>query len=106
MAYSYLLVDARYEYARVEGRVVNQGVQIVKGGREDGKRDTLAVGVADSESKATTDRPFKHLKDGGLKGLQLVTSGNHKGLVAAIQRHFQGASWQCCNVHRQLIGAP
>ena len=31
--------------------------------------------------------------------MQLVTSDDHKGLVAAIGRHFQGASWQRCQVH-------
>jgi putative transposase len=36
----------------------------------------------------------------------LVTSDSHKGLKAAIDRHFQGASWQRCQVHfsRDLVG--
>jgi len=35
----------------------------------------------------------------------LVTSDAHKGLKAAIDRHFQGASWQRCQVHfsRDLV---
>jgi transposase-like protein len=36
----------------------------------------------------------------------LVTSDDHRGLTAAIERHFQGASWQRCQVHfaRNLLG--
>jgi transposase-like protein len=57
--YPYLLVDARYEHVRVEGRVVSQGALIVTGIRivgrslEDGKREILAVDVVDVESEAT-----------------------------------------------------
>ena len=38
--------------------------------------------------------------------MQLVTSDDHKGLKSAIERHFQGASWQRCQVHyaRNLLG--
>jgi len=44
-------------------------------------------------------------QDGGLRGVRLVTSDNHKGLTAAIDRHIQGASWQRCQVHfaRDLV---
>ena len=99
VAYPYLMVDARYEHVRVAGRIVSQGVLIVKGVREDGQRELLAVDVADSESEATYDELFKSLKERGLRGVQLVTSDDHRGLVAAIQKHFQGASWQRCQVH-------
>ena len=99
VAYPYLMVDARYEHVRVAGRIVSQGVLIVKGVREDGQRELLAVDVADSESEATYDALFESLKERGLRGVQLVTSDDHRGLVAAIQKHFQGASWQRCQVH-------
>src|SRR5690606_8731190 len=99
VAYPYLVVDARYEHVRVDGRVVSQGVLVVKGVRSDGQRELLAVDVADSEPEATYDALFRNLKDRGLHGVQLVTSDDHKGLVAAIRRHFQGASWQRCQVH-------
>ena len=99
VSYSSLMVVARYEHARVAGRIVSQGVLIVKGVREDGQRELLAVDVADSESEATYDAIFKSLKERGLRGVQLVTSDDHRGLVAAIQKHFQGASWQRCQVH-------
>jgi len=105
-AYPYLSVDARYEHVRVDGQVVSQGVLIVAGVREDGRRELLAVEVADTESEATYEALFRRLKARGLHGVRLVTSDDHAGLRAAIARHFQGASWQRCQVHfaRNLQG--
>jgi putative transposase len=41
-----------------------------------------------------------------LGGVELVVSDDHQGLRAAVERHFQGASWQRCQVHyaRNLLG--
>jgi transposase-like protein len=105
-AYPYLVVDARYEHARVDGRVVSLGVLVVAGVRDDGRREVLAVAEADTESEATYHDLFKRLKERGLRGVELVTSDDHRGLKAAIERHFQGASWQRCQVHftRNLLG--
>ncbi len=105
-AYPYLTVDARYEYVRQGGQVISQGVLIVTGIRADGRREILAVAVADTESEATYHAVFRDLKQRGLTGVRLVTSDDHAGLKAAITRHFQGASWQRCQVHftRNLIG--
>jgi transposase-like protein len=104
--YPYLIVDARYEFVRQGRQVVSQGVLIVTGVRQDGKREILAVQVADTESEATYHELFRKLKERGLQGVKLVTSDDHQGLRAAITRHFQGASWQRCQVHfvRNLLG--
>ena len=71
----------------------------------DGHRETLAVDIADTESAATYQELFRDLKARGLSEVQLVTSDAHRGLKAAIDRHFQGASWQRCQVHfaRDLV---
>jgi putative transposase len=105
-AYPYLFVDARYEKARVDGRVVSQGVLIVSGVRDDGFREILGVEVSDTESEATYHELFRSLKARGLRGVELVVSDDHRGLRAAVGRHFQGASWQRCQVHyaRNLLG--
>jgi len=86
--------------------VVTLGVLVVAGVRDDGRREVLAVEEADTESEATYHDLFKRLKDRGLRGVELVTSDDHRGLTAAIARHFQGASWQRCQVHfaRNLLG--
>lgn len=104
--YPYLTVDARYEHVRIDGRVVSQGVLIVSGVRDDGRRELLAVEVADTESEATYQELFRRLMARGLQGVTVVTSDDHAGLRAAIARHFQGASWQRCQVHfaRNLQG--
>jgi putative transposase len=105
-AYPYLFVDARYEKVRVDHRVVSQGVLIISAVCEDGMREILAVEVSDTESEATYQELFRSLKSRGLSGVELVVSDDHKGLKAAIARHFQGASWQRCQVHyvRNLLG--
>ena len=105
-AYPYLFVDARYEKARVDGRVASQGVLVVSGVRDDGFREILAVEVSDTESEATYQELFRSLKGRGLKGVELVVSDDHGGLKAAIARHFQGVSHQRCQVHyaRNLLG--
>ncbi len=105
-AYPYLVVDARYEYVRQGGQVISEGVLIVSGVRDDGKRVILAVAVADTESAATYQAVFRDLKARGLRGVRLVTSDDHAGLRAAIDRYFQGAGWQRCQVHytRNLVG--
>ena len=95
----YLFVDARYEKVRRGGRVVSQGVLIAYGVRDDGFREIVAVKCADTESEATYHELFSDLKARGLSGVVLVTSDAHPGLKAAIARHFQGASWQRCQVH-------
>jgi transposase-like protein len=45
-----VFVDARYEKVRVDHKVVNRGVLVVSGVRDDGFREVLGVGIADTES--------------------------------------------------------
>ena len=92
-------IDARYENVRVDGRVVSQAVLVSVGFTSEGKREILDWRVGDSESQETWGELFVQLKDRGLKGLRLVTSDAHKGIVAAMRRHFQGVAWQRCRVH-------
>jgi len=65
VAYSCLVIDARYAHVRVGGQVVSQGVLIVKGVREDGHRDLLAVDVAETESEATYRPLFRNQRSAG-----------------------------------------
>jgi putative transposase len=95
-AYPYVFVDARYEKVRVDHKVVNRGVLVVSGVRDDGFREILGMEVADTESEATYQELFRSLKRRGLSGVQLVISDDHEGLKSAIARHFQGASHQRC----------
>ncbi len=84
----------------------SQGVLIVSAVKYAGFREILAVEVSDTESEATYHELFRTLKSRGLSGVELVVSDDHKGLKAAIDRHFQGACWQRWQVHyaRNLLG--
>jgi putative transposase len=105
-SYPYLFVDARYEKLRIGCRIVSEGALVVCAVREDGFREILAMEVADVESEATYQELFRALKERGLKGVELVTSDEHKGLKSAIERHFRGASHQRCQFHyaKNLLG--
>ena len=96
--YPYLTVDARYEKVRQGGQIVSQGVLLVSAVRDDGFRELVAVDVAATESEATYQELFRSLRARGLSGVKLVTSDDHRGLRRAIERHFQGAGWQRCQV--------
>jgi transposase-like protein len=98
-AWPYLMIDARYEKVRVEGKVISQAVLVVVGFTSQGRREVLHWAVGDSESEQCWGEVFRRLKDRGLKGVKLVTSDAHRGIRAALVRHFQGSSWQRCRVH-------
>ena len=96
--YPFLLVDALFIKSRDDDRVVSRAALIVSGIRHDGIREILGVRIGDTESFATWDETFRWLKARGLAGVMFVISDNHGGLTHGISRHFQGASWQRCQV--------
>ena len=57
-----------------------------------GKRHS--VWTAPVESEATWSDVFRELIDRGLAGVCYVVSDDHKGLRAALQRHFPQSLWQ------------
>lgn len=81
--YPYLIVDARYEKVRKQGKVVSQGVLIILGVDEDGYREILAVDLANTETEESWSRVFRDLRKRGLKGVLLVISDDHEGLRSA-----------------------
>jgi len=97
--YPYLVVDARYERIRTQEGVLSKAVMIVIGISESGYREILSVDIGDSENEIDWGHIFKKLKERGLSGVKYVVSDDHKGLVKALQRNFQGAMWQRCQVH-------
>jgi putative transposase len=97
--YPYLIVDALFEKVRHGAQVESEAVLVVTGVREDGHRRHLGVWAADTESEATWSEVFRELKERGLEGVRYVVSDKHRGIEAAVARHFQGAVWQRCQVH-------
>jgi putative transposase len=62
-------------------------------------REILGIQLGDSESEGSWAAFFTWLKRRGLAGVDVVVSDVHTGLVAAVQRHFQGCTWQRCQTH-------
>ena len=97
--WAYLMLDARYEKVRVDGRVVSQAVLVVVGFTCHGRREVLDWRVCDGESEQAWGECFRSLKDRGLRGVSLVVSDAHRGIRSAVARHCQGAAGQRCRVH-------
>ena len=104
--FPFVLVDALFIKSRDDDRVVSRAALVVSGIRSDGYREILGVRIGDTESFSTWEETFRWLKGRGLKGVMFVISDQHGGLVEAAARHFQGASWQRCQVHlmRNILG--
>lgn len=97
--YPFLMVDVIYIKVREEKRVVSKSCHIAVGVNNKGNREILGFLVTDSESEPSWSLFFEYLKKRDLKGLKMITSDAHKGLVAAIRSSFPGVSWQRCQVH-------
>jgi putative transposase len=97
--YPYLILDARYERVREEGVIRSRAVMVAIGIDWEGRRQILAVELANRES-ATSWREFLvGLKGRGLAGVRLVVSDDHAGLKRAIMEVLPEAAWQRCYVH-------
>jgi len=105
--YPFVLVDALVIKVRKEHRVVPQSVLLAVGVNAEGYREILGLAVGDSESEASWSTFFGQLKDRGLHGVDLVVADDHRGLVNAVHRHFQGVAWQRCQTHlkRNILDA-
>ena len=97
--YPFLVVDALYLKVRVEHRVQSRGLLVAIGVNEEGHREIIGFQLTTTESENSWSDFFESLKERGLTNVHLVTSDNHKGLVNAIQKQFQGATWQRCQTH-------
>lgn len=97
--YPFVIVDALYTKVREDGRVRSRGILIATGINLEGHRSLLGMMIGDTESEASWGAFFTHLKQRGLRGVEMITSDHHGGLVKAIRQHFQGVTWQRCQTH-------
>ena len=97
--YPYLILDARYEKVRQDGVIRSQAVQIAIGVDWEGRRNILAVELANRESVSSWKDFCEQLKDRGLHGLEFVISDDHPGVRKAVAEVFPEAAWQRCYVH-------
>ena len=72
---------------------------IAVGITSDGYREILVVSKGMSEDAASWKSFFKHLKERGLKNVDLIISDAHLGLRAAAEQFYPLAGFQRCVVH-------
>jgi putative transposase len=98
-AYPYLILDARYERVREGGVIASQAVLIAVAVDREGRRQILAVELANRESRSSWREFLLGLRQRGLFGVEFVVSDDHAGLKAAIREVLPEAVWQRCYVH-------
>jgi transposase-like protein len=72
---------------------------IAYGTDDQGHKEILGCDVYATESKETWRSFFKNLKSRGLKGLLMITSDAHEGIIYAISKEFPRVPWQRCQFH-------
>jgi putative transposase len=98
-AYPYLILDARYEKVREEGAIRSRAVLVAIGINWEGRRNILAVDLANRESHSSWRDFLLGLQHRGLREVECVVSDDHAGLKKAIQEVLPQAAWQRCYVH-------
>lgn len=97
--YPYLVLDARYEKVRQDGLIRDSAVLVAVGINWDGRREILAVELANRESRSSWKEFLVRLKQRGLRGVRLAITDDHAGLRQAIAEVLPEAVWQRCYVH-------
>ncbi len=97
--FPYLILDARYERVRDNGVIASRAVLIALGVDWDGRRQVLAVELANRESRSSWKDFLLALRARGLGGVEFVVSDDHAGLRQAITEVLPQAAWQRCYVH-------
>lgn len=97
--YPFIIADAMYIKVREEHRIRSKALMIAIGVNPDGRKEVLGFDIYDAEKINTWKSFFEGLKNRGLRGVDLVISDSHKGLVESIKECFPGASWQRCQAH-------
>lgn len=98
-AFPYLILDARYERVREAGVIVSHAVLIAVAVDLEGRRQVLAVELANRESRSSWRDLLLSLKNRGLFGVEFVVSDDHPALKQAIREVLPQALWQRCYVH-------
>ena len=98
-ALPYLILDARHERVREAGVIASHAVLIAIGIDWDGRRQVLAVELANRESRSSWWDFLLALRARGLNGVEFVVADDHAGLRAALREVMAEAAYQRCYVH-------
>jgi len=106
-AYPFVMVDAMVLKVRKGGQVRPQSALIAIGVNMRGYREVLGFWIGDSETYGSWNDFLAWLKGRGLRGVDLVVSDQHGGLVKAVETQFQEVMWQRCQTHftRNILDA-
>ncbi len=97
--YPFVMVDAIYMKVREDHRVRSKALYVALGINNLGLKEIIGFEVYDSESTTSWKNFFESLKSRGLRGIDIIISDAHSGLVKAIKESFADATWQRCQVH-------
>ena len=102
-----MMVDAMVLKVRKGGQVRPQSALIAIGVNMRGYREVLGFWIGDSETYGSWNDFLAWLKARGLRGVDLVVSDQHGGLVKAVETQFQEVMWQRCQTHftRNILDA-
>jgi len=97
--YPYVYVDGIGLKRSWGGEVRNVAILVAIGVAQDGFRDILGICEGAKEDKESWSNFLRHLKQRGLKGVELIISDRCLGLVETVGEFYPDARWQRCIVH-------
>lgn len=98
-AYPFAMLDATYLKVRGGHRVRARALLVAIGLDRSGRKEVLGLALADAETREGWSAFMRSLRDRGLRGMAVVTSDAHEGLVAALHDVWPDAAWQRCQAH-------
>jgi putative transposase len=81
------------------GEVRNVSVLVAIGVNHEGYREVLGVAEGAKEDKAGWSGFLRHLKDRGLRGVEMFVTDKCLGVVESLGEFYPEARWQRCVVH-------
>lgn len=98
-AYPFAMPGATYLKVRGGHRVRARAMLVAIGLDRSGRKEVLGLALADAETRSSWSAFMRSLRDRGLRGMAVVTSDAHEGLVAALHDVWPDAAWQRCQAH-------
>ena len=95
----YIYLDGIVMKRTWAGEVRNVSLLVAIGVNAEGYREILGICEGAKEDKSGWGAFLKHLKERGLKGVELIVSDACMGLVESVSEFFPNARWQRCVVH-------
>lgn len=95
----YIYLDGIVMKRTWAGEVRNVSLLVAIGVNAEGYREILGICEGAKEDKSGWSTFLKHLKERGLKGVELIVSDACIGLVESAAEFFPDARWQRCIVH-------